>query len=312
MKIRRIFAAVKLKGTQMIRGLIIPLAAAMLISGCERQMIIHNFLGAAAGTTSSGIETLVMQGETKDCVALPGRDCQRPVSGHRCLPEVPPRLPEDGPSAGSLDEVVAGYDYWRNTTDSCTDSNVRVYRGLVLFDIASIGIPAGGGNYLSNASLDFDISRQSGGGQGNEICASELQFVTSAWTPSKSANLDFYTQRNEFPSGAAEPLPIILPSMLPASKLTIGAVQVTGKGHFKVDLTPYVKVWLNEPERNHGITFVSRDERFYGLGAAPEKMGLCPVCGGSPTTLNESCRTHFSHFFLNVDTYKFQPRPAGS
>lgn len=298
----------------MVRGIIIPLAAAILISGCGREMIIHNFLGAAAGTSASGIKTLVMQGESTDCVALPGRDCQRPVSGHRCLPEVPPRPPEDSPSAGSLDEIVAGYDYWRNTTDDCSDSHVRVYRGLVLFDIASIGVPGGGGNYLSSASLDFDISQQSGRGtQENEICASEIQFVTSAWSPGKPADLDFYTQRNQFPLGAREPLPIALPSALPSTNITIGAVQITRKGHFKVDVTPYVKAWLNDPASNHGITFISRDERFYGLGApAPGKTKLCGVCGGPTTTLNESCHSHFSHFFLNVDTYKFKPQPAGS
>lgn len=265
----------------LLMGLLVSIS--LVVTGCPGPATTNNFTLKADGSTSmNGVSTFVMHGGTIDPTS---------ETGDTCVPAVPPPVTEAKPAAGTIDDVVVGYDYWRNTTDSCTNSNIRAYRGVVLFDLSSVKVNGNPvtSNLVSSAAIDFNMpTSTSSGGQAGPVCVGQFQFVQTAWTPGPVTELNFFTQRNGFPAGASVPAPMNLPTLLPTANITSGPVQVTTGGHFKIDVVPYVKAWLDNPSANHGVMFTSQDERFYGLP--------------NPTSLNASCTSHFSGFVLSISS----------
>ncbi len=232
---------------------------------------------------ASGVTTFVMRGGLLDS-----------NPGHNCDVAVPPAPTPAAPSATLADDVVVGYDNWRNTNDSCQNSNAFIYRGAVTLDVSSI---ASKKNLLSSATLQFDalsttsfdtISPATTTPSTTTLCAGQLLFVSGTWTPTSpgaTTSLNHFTQA--FPNaGTVGTSLYTMPAAIPATSLTTGDVQITSAGRITVNVLPYVQQWIDHGVTNNGLMFTASFERF------PE----------NPFSSTAECLTHFANIKLTVNT----------
>lgn len=198
-----------------------------------------------------------------------------------CDPATPPAPQDDQPDPSKSDEVIAGFDHWRNTLDNCQESKVLVYRGLVQFDLTPL-VQANKQNLLNSAYLEFDTTNswevpQISGRIPN--CAAQLQYVLDPWTAGPPSRV------RSFPRGGPLGGQYTLPNQeFPLPPLPQG-VQLTPQGHFKIDVMTYVQRWIVGNQPNNGFMFSSVDES-------------TPL----PVPSNSACHTHFANFKLTVNT----------
>jgi len=222
----------------------------------------------------SGVTTLIRQGGQVDTV-------------NNCNPPTPPAPSPDTLSSGKSDEVFAGFDHWRNTVNTCQESKILIYRGLVKFDLTQL-VNANKKGLISSATLDFTVTNTFATPQpANALpfCAGQLQFVSGAWAPGPPSTLNLLTQ--QFPAGGTVGGLYNFSPTFPLTPVTSGPIQTTPQGHFKIDVMNWARNWIDNGAANNGFMFSSANESH-----------TLPV----PTSDNTACHTHMADFKLTVNT----------
>jgi hypothetical protein len=249
-------------------GLVL-IAFAMCI-GCPVHLTDHVFTPAiVAANNQPFVGTIFQQVGQVDTV-------------NNCAPVVPP-TPTDSLNSSIADEVIVGREDWRNTTDSCQESRIRIFRGYVAFNTASM---SGQANFVNRAELDFDTDSTptATGGGPIPVCAGGLGMVIDDWPQGGPKMLNGFTQ--PFPRVANSTMTptIPFPSTIPSATMTQGAVTLTPTGHFSVDVTKYALVWLQNFLANKGVALLSTNE----------------TTGPLPVPTNAACRSHYGNFVLHI------------